>query len=38
MYLEKLSPDEILKTEVPTGKPKLYEFDADLNVLSNDYI
>jgi 2,3-bisphosphoglycerate-dependent phosphoglycerate mutase len=38
MYLEKLSPEEILKTEVPTGKPKLYEFDADLNVLSTDYI
>ena len=38
MYLEKLSPEEILKTEVPTGKPKLYEFDADLNVLSADYI
>ena len=38
MYLEKLSREEILKTEVPTGKPKLYEFDADLNVLSTDYI
>ena len=38
MYLEKLSPEEILKTEVPTGKPKLYEFDADLNVISNEYI
>lgn len=38
MYLEKLSPEEILKTEVPTGKPKLYEFDANLNVLSTDYI
>ena len=38
MYLEKLTPEEILKTEVPTGKPKLYEFDADLNVLSAEYI
>lgn len=38
MHLEKLSREEILKTEVPTGKPKLYEFDADLNVLSTDYI
>ena len=36
--LEKMSPEEILKTEVPTGKPRLYEFDADLNVLSKDYI
>jgi len=38
MYLEKLSPEEILKTEVPTGKPKLYEFDADLNVIKAEYI
>lgn len=38
MYLEKLSPEEILKTEVPTGKPKLYEFDENLNVLRTDYI
>lgn len=38
MYLENLSPEEILKTEVPTGKPRLYELDADLNVLSKDYI
>lgn len=38
MYLEKMTPDEILKTEVPTGKPKLYEFDENLNVLRTDYI
>jgi 2,3-bisphosphoglycerate-dependent phosphoglycerate mutase len=38
MYLEKLSPKEILETEVPTGKPKLYEFDADLNVLGAKYL
>jgi len=38
MYLEKLSPEEILKTEVPTGKPRLYEFDANLNFLSSNYI
>jgi 2,3-bisphosphoglycerate-dependent phosphoglycerate mutase len=38
MYLEKLSPEEILKTEVPTGKPKLYEFDENLNVLRTEYI
>ncbi|MCB1563794.1 MAG: 2,3-diphosphoglycerate-dependent phosphoglycerate mutase [Alphaproteobacteria bacterium] len=38
MYLEKLSPEEILKTEVPTGKPKLYEFDENLNVLHSEYI
>lgn len=38
MHLEQLSPEEILKTEVPTGKPKLYEFDADLNVIKAEYI
>ncbi|MFM1876128.1 MAG: hypothetical protein RL266_1865 [Bacteroidota bacterium] len=38
MHLENLSPEEILKTEVPTGKPKLYEFDENLNVLRTDYI
>lgn len=38
MYLENMTPDEILKTEVPTGKPKLYEFDADLNVLHSEYV
>lgn len=38
MHLEKLAPEEILQTEVPTGKPRLYEFDADLNVLKAAYI
>ncbi len=38
MHLEKLSREEILKTEVPTGKPKRYTFDAELNVLTSDYI
>ncbi len=38
MHLEKLSREDILKTEVPTGKPKRYTFDAELNVLTSDYI
>ena len=38
MSLEKLDKEEILKVEVPTGKPKLYELDADLNILSSNYI
>ncbi|MCF8258229.1 MAG: 2,3-diphosphoglycerate-dependent phosphoglycerate mutase [Flavobacteriales bacterium] len=38
MFLEKLTPDEILKTEVPTGEPKLYELDADLKVLRAEYL
>jgi 2,3-bisphosphoglycerate-dependent phosphoglycerate mutase len=38
MHLENLSPEEILKTEVPTGKPRVYEFDADLKVLRAEYL
>lgn len=32
MYLEKMTPEEILKFEIPTGSPRLYELDADLNI------
>jgi 2,3-bisphosphoglycerate-dependent phosphoglycerate mutase len=38
MSLEKINKEEILKVEVPTGEPKLYELDADLNILSSNYI
>jgi len=38
MFLEKLSPEEILQTEVPTGNPKEYILDDDLNVLETKYI
>ena len=38
MHLENLSPEEILKTEVPTGKPRIYEFDGDLNVTRAEYL
>lgn len=38
MSLEKLSGEEILKVEVPTGKPKLYELDNNLNVLKTNYL
>lgn len=38
MHLEKLSPEEIVKIEVPTGQPKRYILDDNLNVLSADYI
>ena len=34
MYLEKLSGDEIVKVEIPTGVPILYELDENLNVVS----
>lgn len=38
MHLENLSREEILKTEVPTGKPRIYEFDADLKVIRAEYL
>jgi 2,3-bisphosphoglycerate-dependent phosphoglycerate mutase len=38
MHLEQLSPEEILKTEVPTGQPRLYELDADLKVITAKYL
>jgi 2,3-bisphosphoglycerate-dependent phosphoglycerate mutase len=38
MHLENLSREEILKIEVPTGKPRIYEFDADLKVIRSEYL
>ena len=38
MYLEKLSPEEIVKTEIPTGVPKYYNLDKDLNILEAKYL
>ena len=34
MEIEKLSPEEILKVEIPTGVPIVYEFDTDLKLKS----
>lgn len=34
MHIEGLSPEEILKTEIPTGVPITYELDEDLNVVN----
>jgi 2,3-bisphosphoglycerate-dependent phosphoglycerate mutase len=34
MYLEKLSGDQIVKVEIPTGVPILYELDENLNVVN----
>ncbi len=36
MYLEKLSPEEIIKLEIPTGTPIVYELDEKGNVLSKE--
>ncbi|MFN3343252.1 MAG: 2,3-bisphosphoglycerate-dependent phosphoglycerate mutase [Flavobacteriales bacterium] len=38
MYLEKLSPEQILKVEIPTGAPKKYELDNNLNILSASFV
>ncbi|MFC6102355.1 2,3-bisphosphoglycerate-dependent phosphoglycerate mutase [Olivibacter domesticus] len=38
MYLEKLSPEQISEIEIPTGIPLKYELDANLGVISVDYI
>lgn len=37
-FLENLSDDDIVKTEIPTGVPKLYVLDKDLNVCDKKYL
>jgi 2,3-bisphosphoglycerate-dependent phosphoglycerate mutase len=37
-YLDKLSSEEVLNLEVPTGKPIVYELDDDFNVLKHYYL
>jgi 2,3-bisphosphoglycerate-dependent phosphoglycerate mutase len=34
MYLEKMTPEQILEFEIGTGQPRLYELDQDLKVIS----
>lgn len=34
MYLEKMTPEQILQFEIGTAEPRLYELDQDLNVVS----
>jgi 2,3-bisphosphoglycerate-dependent phosphoglycerate mutase len=38
MHLEKLSPDEILKRELPTGAPRVYNLGNNLEVLQAEFI
>lgn len=38
MYLEKLTPEQILQTEIPTGNPKEYILDDNLNILKTKYL
>lgn len=38
MYLEGLSSEEILKREIPTGQPYLYELNAALKITKSEYL
>ena len=38
MYLENISPEEIVKVNIPTGTPRNYLFDGNLKILSVDYL
>ena len=38
MKLENLGKDEILQVEIPTGVPKVYDLDADLNIKSAEFL
>lgn len=38
MYLEKMTKEEILKFEIPTGRPRLYVFDENMNVTEKRYV
>jgi 2,3-bisphosphoglycerate-dependent phosphoglycerate mutase len=37
-HLEKLTPEEIMEINVPTGIPLLYQLDENLNVVSKNFI
>jgi 2,3-bisphosphoglycerate-dependent phosphoglycerate mutase len=36
MYLDKLTGDEVVKLEIPTGVPILYEFDDSMKVVNKE--
>lgn len=37
-YLDGMSDDEIVKLNIPTGVPLVYDFDADFNVIGKRYV
>jgi 2,3-bisphosphoglycerate-dependent phosphoglycerate mutase len=37
-YLEQISDEDIPELEVPTGKPRVYEFDEKLRILDANYL
>lgn len=38
MHLENISKEDIVGLNIPTGTPYEYNFDADLNILSKNYL
>lgn len=38
MYLENIDKDDIMKVEIPTGNPLVYELGSNLNILSKEYL
>ena len=38
MYLENISKEEIVKVNIPTGLPRLYNFDNELKLISAKYL
>lgn len=38
MHLEKISPENIVTREIPTGVPRVYTMDAELNILRVAYL
>ena len=37
-YMDKMSDDEIVKLNIPTGIPLIYELDKDLNPIKHYYL
>lgn len=37
-HLEKMTPEQIMEVNVPTGIPLLYELDSKLNVIKKEYL
>ena len=37
-YFDKLSDEEIIGVNIPTGSPLVYEFDEDFNVINHYYL
>ncbi len=38
MYLDKLTPEQILQINIPTGQPLVYELDENLNPIKHYYL